>query len=330
MMQSDNIKLEVRDLHTQFEIGKRVVHAVNGVSFNVYDGEMLGIVGESGSGKSVTIQSVLGLVKRPGKVTRGEVFLDGNPIHNLPEREMRKPRGTKLAMIFQEPLTALNPSFTIGWQIDEVYKLHRREMSRPDREGKVREMLEKVKIPDAAMRMKEYPHQFSGGMRQRGLIAIALACQPDILFADEPTTALDVTVQADIMDLIQDLREDMGLTVVFISHNINLVTQRCDRVIVMYAGRIVEEASSEQLIHNPRHPYTVGLIHSIPDIEHPERPIESIPGDIANLDGNHPGCPFSPRCHRACEICRTQSPQRTELEPGHWVSCHCETLKEEL
>lgn len=314
--------LEVKDLHTQFDMGRRTVKAVRGVSFSLHRGEMIGIVGESGSGKSVTIRSILGLIRKPGRVTQGKVLLEGREIQNLPDKELQKIRGTKFSMIFQEPLTALNPSFSIGWQIGEVYKLHRRDMSKADRTKHVLEILNKVKIPDAENRCKAYSHQFSGGMRQRGLISIALACKPDILFADEPTTALDVTVQADIMDLIEELRQEMHLSVVFISHNINLVTQRCDRVIVMYAGRIVEEAPAEQIVDRPMHPYTSGLMASIPDIDHPEKPIESIPGDIANLSDDDAGCPFHPRCKYSCERCRASAPPMREVEPGHFCACH--------
>lgn len=321
-MIQDELVLEVKNLHTQFDMGKRTVKAVKGVSFSLRRGEMIGIVGESGSGKSVTIRSILGLIQKPGRVTQGTVLLEGREIQNLPNRELQKIRGTKVAMIFQEPLTALNPSFSIGWQIGEVYKLHRRDMQKKSRAKYVLDILNKVKIPDAENRVKSYPHQFSGGMRQRGLISIALACRPDILFADEPTTALDVTVQADIMDLIEELRQDMRLSVVFISHNINLVTQRCDRVLVMYAGKIVEEALVEQIVNRPAHPYTIGLMASIPDIDHPERPIECIPGDIANLSDDDVGCPFHPRCKFACAQCREQAPPLREVEASHFCACH--------
>ena len=318
----DELVLEVKDLHTQFDMGRRTVKAVKGISFSLHRGEMIGIVGESGSGKSVTIRSILGLIRKPGRVTQGKVLLEGREIQDLPNKELQKIRGTKFSMVFQEPLTALNPSFTIGWQIGEVYKLHRRDMNKKDRAKNVLDILKKVKIPDSENRYKSYPHQFSGGMRQRGLISIALACKPDILFADEPTTALDVTVQADIMDLIEELRQDMKLSVVFISHNINLITQRCDRVIVMYAGKIVEEALAEQIVNCPLHPYTSGLMASIPDIDHPERPIESIPGDIANLSDDDVGCPFHPRCKHACAQCRESAPAMREIEPGHFCACH--------
>ena len=313
--------LEVSNLKTCFVQGKKTVWAVNGVSFYLKRGEMLGIVGESGSGKSVTARSILRIVKSPGKIMDGEVIYEGVDLLKVPQRKMKKYRGNHLAMVFQEPLSALNPSFTIGWQIEESYKLHEKQSSHKKRRRQVIEMLERVRIPDPERRAREYPHQFSGGMRQRALIATALACRPAVLFADEPTTALDVTVQADIMDLLGELQRDMNLSVVLISHNLNLVAQRCERIIVMYAGTIVETAGSAELLTHTCHPYTIGLLNSIPDIDSDAR-LVAIPGDIADLTDEPEGCAFAPRCGQAMDICRRCRPQMRTVGHEHTCACH--------
>ena len=313
--------LAVRNLETCFTQGKKVVRAVNKISFDLWRGEMLGIVGESGSGKSVTARSILRIIKAPGKIVGGEVFYEGVDLMKVPLRKMKKYRGNHLAMIFQEPLSALNPSFTVGWQVEESYMLHQRHFRHKERRQKVIQMLERVKIPDPERRAGEYPHQFSGGMRQRALIATALACNPAVLFADEPTTALDVTVQADIMDLLAELRRDLHLSIVLISHNLNLVAQRCERILVMYAGTIVEMADSAELLQNTCHPYTIGLLNSIPDVDSNAR-LVAIPGDIADLTDDVEGCVFAPRCAKAMDICIKCRPEMRTVGRGHTCACH--------
>lgn len=319
---ADDRILEVKNLKTFFSQGKKTVRAVNGVSFYLKKGEMLGIVGESGSGKSVTAKSIMRIIKSPGKIVGGEILYNGVDLAKVPKEKMKNYRGSDLAMIFQEPLSALNPSFTIGWQIEEAYRLHGRNIPKAERKKKVIEMLEKVKIPDAERRAGEYPHQFSGGMRQRALIAIALACTPKILFADEPTTALDVTVQADIMDLLAELRRDMELSIIFISHNFNLVAQRCERIMVMYAGTLVESATSKVLLDGSKHPYTIGLLNSIPDIDKPGQKLQAIPGDIADLTDDVKGCVFAPRCSFATERCFKEKPVMRLVGEEHYCACH--------
>jgi oligopeptide/dipeptide ABC transporter ATP-binding protein len=317
-----NIVMSVRNLKTSFFLsGGRKVTAVDGVSFDIYAGETLGIVGESGSGKSVLIKSILNLIPLPGKVESGEVIFGDIDILKLSEQQMQKIRGKEMSMIFQEPMTALNPSFTIGWQIGEVYRLHGNYSKQEIHDMSI-DLLKKVKIPDPEKRIKQYPHQFSGGMRQRVLIAIALACNPRILFADEPTTALDVTVQADIMDLLEDLKNRFKVSIVLISHNLNMVTERSDRIIVIYAGKIQEIAASESLVTNPLHPYTIGLMDSIPDILDDKQKLTAIPGELPDLTEKIPGCCFSPRCARATEKCFTVEPELKEIYPGHFCRCH--------
>ncbi|NLF51590.1 MAG: ABC transporter ATP-binding protein [Leptolinea sp.] len=324
-----SVVLHVEHLRTSFLIGKKkVVTAVDDISFQLLKGEILGIVGESGSGKSVTVRSLLRLLPANASVIADSIMVNNMKVDGLSTSEYRKIRGRVFSMIFQEPLTALNPTFTIGWQIREVFKFRQKKLRNSDIYKRTFDILQRVRIPDIERRIKEYPHQFSGGMRQRGLIAIALASEPEILIADEPTTALDVTVQADIMDLIEDLRRELNLSVILISHNLNLVLQRCDRVIVMYAGQIMEEAESEILLNNPSHPYTIGLLNSIPDISQPDIPLKSIPGDIKDMALNQVGCPFQYRCEMAMPVCNVQRPKLTEIEPGHFVACHLVPSKE--
>lgn len=325
MEQYENKKicLSVRDLRTTFPLPeKRRLVAVDNVSFDLFSGETLGIVGESGSGKSMLIKSVLKLVPKPGEIEKGQVILNGQDISKYNDRQMRRDvRGTKISMIFQEPMTALNPSFSIEWQIGEVYKLHT-NLTKSQRQEKIIELLKKVRIPDPEKRMKEYPHQFSGGMRQRVLIALALACNPNVLFADEPTTALDVTVQADIMDLLEDLKEKNNLSIILISHNLNLVTERSDRIIVFYSGSIMEMASSQDIVKQPMHPYTIGLLNSLPDIQAEGQKITAIPGELPDLANRPKGCVFQSRCSRVMDICREQRPDLKEVAPGHLCRCH--------
>jgi oligopeptide/dipeptide ABC transporter ATP-binding protein len=317
----NNICLEIRNLKTYFFMGRRIIKAVNGVDFNVRKGEMLGIVGESGSGKSVTAKSIMKLISNPGKIISGQILFEGKDLMEASEQEMRNIRGKKMSMIFQEPLSALNPSFSIGWQISEVYRLHN-DMTKKQIYDKTIEMLNKVKIPDPEKRFREYPHQFSGGMRQRALIAIALACNPEILFADEPTTALDVTVQANIMDLLEELRSIMKVSIVLISHNLNLVAERCSRVIVMYGGKIQEMANVDTIISNPLHPYTIGLMNSIPDIDDPHQKLVAIPGEVFDMLSDIKGCSFLKRCRFATPKCKEKEPELIEVGESHYCRCH--------
>lgn len=321
-MEDKELILKVSNLKTSFILNAgRKVRAVNDVSFELYKGETLGVVGESGSGKSVMIKSVLKLIKSPGLIEQGSIELKGTDLVKLSDKEMQKIRGRDMSMIFQEPMTSLNPSYTIGWQIGEVYKLHGKYTKKQIHDMTL-EVLKQVSIPDPEKRMEEYPHQFSGGMRQRALIAIALACKPDILFADEPTTALDVTVQADIMDLLEDLKNSTKLSIVLISHNLNMVTERSDRVMVMYAGRLMEVAETSELVTNPMHPYTVGLMNSLPDISNEGQKLTAIPGELPDLTIEYPGCAFCPRCSKAMDICSKVQPELKEYKPGHFCRCH--------
>ncbi len=317
----NDLCLSVRHLRTNFYTDRGVMHAVRDVSFDVEKGEFLGIVGESGCGKSVTAFSVLNQVQRPGKIDSGEVLFHGTNILELSPNEMRKLRGSSMSMIFQEPLTALNPAFTIGWQIGEAYRIQGEKNKKVIRE-KTLDILQRVCLPDPIMRMKEFPYQFSGGMRQRALIAVALACNPELVFADEPTTALDVTVQAEVLDLLQSLQEEMGMSIVLISHNLNLIGERCSRVLVFYAGKIVEEAETEELFRNPSHPYTRGLLSSLISIrQDAKQKLKTIPGEVPNLLEDIPYCAFAPRCPHAMKRCFEEQPEWTEVGPKHHCEC---------
>lgn len=319
---SKNICLKVRNLKTSFFLGSgRKVQAVRDVSFDLYEGEILGIVGESGSGKTVMVKSILKLITPPGRIENGSVLFNGRDLIKISEKDMLKIRGRHISMIFQEPLSALNPTFTIGWQIGEAFRLHGK-YSRQEIYDMTLEALRKVSIPDPEKRMHEYPHQFSGGMRQRVLIATALSCNPKILIADEPTTALDVTVQADIMDLLDELREKFNISIILISHNLNLVTERSDRIIVIYAGSIQEIATSEEIVQNPLHPYTVGLMNSLPNIVEEGQKLTAIPGELPDLTEDIKGCCFAPRCAHATERCLKETPELYEINPGHFCRCH--------
>ena len=301
--------LEVRNLETRFYTQDGVVHAVNGVSFELHEGETLGVVGESGCGKSVTMLSILRLIPSPpGRITGGEVLFEGRDLLKMTDDEIRQVRGNRIAMIFQDPMTSLNPVLTINQQISEALQLHLgmdKEMARK----RTIELLEMVGIPSAAERVDDYPHQFSGGMRQRVMIAMALACNPQILIADEPTTALDVTIQAQIIDLVKRLQEEIGMAVIWITHDLGIIAGLADRVVVMYAGFIIEEATVHELYGDPRHPYTLGLLGSVPrlDEKRPEKlySIEGLPPDLIQLPQ---GCPFAPRCAYAIEKCLEENP----------------------
>ncbi len=303
--------------------GKVPAKAVDGVSFNIYEGEVLGIVGESGSGKSVTAYSITRLVPDPpGKIVGGEVIYKGKDLLKISYEEMKEYRGKEIAMIFQEPMTSLNPVMKIGDQITEVILKHEK-ISKEDAFKKGVNMLELVGIPSPESRMKDYPHQYSGGMRQRVMIAIALACNPSLLIADEPTTALDVTIQAQILDLMLKLKnERKESAILLITHNLGVVAEMCNRVIVMYGGKIQEIANVDPLFETPLHPYTVGLLESLPDPEHPKEKLQAIPGIIPHILELPKGCKFATRCTRVFEKCWEVEPELLEIEPQHFVRCH--------
>jgi oligopeptide/dipeptide ABC transporter ATP-binding protein len=316
--------LEVKNLRTVFYTEDGVVRAVDGVSFEVYPGEVLGLVGESGCGKSVTSLSIMRLIAPPGKVLEGEIFLDGKDLLKLPESEMIKVRGNRVSMIFQQPQTALNPVFKINDQIAEVLNIHQNLGKDAGRDRAV-ELLKMVGIPDAERRSESYPHELSGGMAQRVMIAMALACVPEVLIADEPTTALDVTIQAQILDLMRDLRERMGTSVILITHDLGVIAEMAERVAIMYAGEIVEQTDVNTLFDQPMHPYTQGLIDSIPVLGQIKDRLAVIPGSVPNLVNLPPGCRFAPRCltreKYGLKICAASKPDLIEAKPGHLVRC---------
>ncbi len=316
--------LEVRGLKTHFDTRDGVVKAVDGVSFHIDRGEVLGLVGESGCGKSVTSLSIMGLVAHPGEVVAGEIFFDGKNVTDMKVDDVRKLRGEHVAMIFQQPGSALNPVHRAGVQIKEVFKLHR-DWSKDVQQEKVIEMLNRVGIPDPESRAKAYPHELSGGMGQRVMIAMALACEPELLIADEPTTALDVTIQAQILDLMRGLQESSNTAVLLITHDLGVVAEMADRVAVMYAGEIVEEADVRTLFKKPMHPYTQGLIGSIPVLGALTETLDTIPGIVPSLIDLPPGCRFAARCVARVEndlaICNEQRPELLEVSKDHTVRC---------
>jgi oligopeptide/dipeptide ABC transporter ATP-binding protein len=317
--------LEIKELRTYFFTYEGVAKAVDGVSCQLEKGEPLGVVGESGCGKSVTALSVLRLIPvPPGRVVGGEILFKGRNLLGLSEDEMRKIRGNRISMIFQEPMTSLNPVFTVGNQIRETFKLHQ-GLSKKESLEKSIEMLRLVNIPTPERAVERYPHELSGGMRQRVMIAMALACNPEILIADEPTTALDVTIQAQILDLMNKLKEELGMAIILITHNLGVVAETAKRVIVMYAGKIVEEAQTKTLFGNPQHPYTMGLLKSIPvlgdKIRRGKVRLNEIPGVVPSLYELPSGCKFSTRCPFVMDICKEKEPELKEIEKGHFSSC---------
>ncbi len=312
--------LEVRDLRTWFHTEAGVGRAVDGLSFDLGRGETLGLVGESGCGKSLAALSVLRLVAPPGRIEGGRVRLRGRDLLGLDEEEMRGVRGNEIAMIFQEPMTSLNPVLTCGDQIAEAVRRHR-EVRRQEARERAVDMMRRVGIPAPEQRVDEYPHQLSGGMRQRVMIAMALSCNPEVLIADEPTTALDVTTQAQILDLLQRLQAEFRMAVLLITHDLGVVAEVADRVAVMYAGRIVETAETARLFASPRHPYTRGLLRSVPQLEGPLRRLEVIPGRVPEATDFPGGCRFHPRCPLAEDRCRSQAPVLEEVAPGHGTAC---------
>ncbi len=316
--------LEVSDLEVEFAVDDGKIKVLDGVSFKVAPGQTLGIVGESGCGKSVTSLAIMGLLPRPhGQVVAGSIRFQGEELLTLAPDQMYKVRGNRISMIFQEPMTALNPVQTVGDQLMEVFSLHRPDFSKAQRKEAAIAMLQKVGIPEPAQRFAVYPHNLSGGMRQRVMIAMALACEPDLLICDEPTTALDVTIQAQILDLMKALQAQTGMAIIFITHDLGVVAELCDEVVVMYAGRAVERADIFELFDHPRHPYTHGLMASIPRLEDvPKSLLKTIKGQVPALHEMPAGCRFSNRCPHATEICVSTIPATEQLSDRHAVACH--------
>ena len=313
--------LDIKEERLSFFTPAGEVKALNGVSFAMNQGDVLGIVGESGSGKSVTAYSVMGLTAYPGKLVGGTVWFNGHEIEKMKEKDFRKIRGNEVSIIFQDPMTSLNPVYTIGNQIVEVIRLHTKK-SKQEAWARAEELLELVGINEPDRRLKQYPHELSGGMRQRVMIAIALACEPKLLIADEPTTALDVTIQAQILELMNDLRHKLGMSIIMITHDLGVVAQMCEKIAVMYAGHIVEYGTTDEIFYNPQHEYTKGLINSIPKLNAEEKerlvPIEGQPVDLLNPPA---GCPFAPRCKSCMKVCLNKMPPRTELSDTHYTYC---------
>lgn len=312
--------LQVENLVTKFKTADGKLSAVRGVSFSVDRKETLCIVGESGCGKSITSLTVMGLLPSNGEVAEGSIKFEGIELTTLKREELRKLRGNKMSMIFQEPMTALNPVFTVGYQLREPLMIHK-GLSKGEAHKEGIELLKQVGIPYPEKRMKQYPHELSGGMRQRVMIAIALACKPSLLIADEPTTALDVTIQAQILDLINDLKDQLGMGVIMVTHDMGVVAEVADRVMVMYAGEKVEEADVETIFNNPQHPYTRGLLKSVPNVDDKEHVLDPIPGTLPSMNEQIDGCRFHPRCEFATDKCRSIEPKTFNLKNGHWVKC---------
>ena len=313
--------LEVDNLTTAFQTERGEVTAIEEVSFSLDQGEILGIVGESGSGKSVTALTIMGLLPRPpARIVAGEVRFAGEALIHQSEARLRKIRGSGIAMVFQEPMTSLNPVFSIGEQLMETLRAHERLSPRAQRDRAV-EMLDKVGIPSPALRLADYPHQLSGGQRQRVMIAIALACRPRLLIANEPTTALDVTIQAQILDLLMDLRDEFGMAIMIITHNMGVIAQTADRVMVMYAGRVVEEAPVARIFDRPSHPYTRGLLDCVPALDQEKDRLVAIPGTLPDPARRPPGCRYAPRCGLSVEACAAAIPALAAIEAGHRAAC---------
>ncbi len=314
--------LEVKNLKTYFHTFRGVVKAVDGISFHVDEGEVLGIVGESGSGKSVTSFSLLKLIEPPGRVTADSILFSGEELTKKSEKEMTRVRGGDISMIFQDPMTSLNPLYTVRRQIEEMLELHEKRMSAAARKARALELLKMVGIPSPEERIDAYPHQFSGGMRQRVIIAIALAANPKLIIADEPTTALDVTIQAQILGLMNGLVRERGASLILITHDLAVVSQMSDRIQVMYCGKIVESGTRDDVIERSMHPYTVGLIRSIPRSGERRKRLDQIPGMVPSMTDLPNGCAFAPRCEHSSEVCLQKVPQPLEVSSGHIVACH--------
>ncbi|MGF9978784.1 ABC transporter ATP-binding protein [Viridibacillus arvi] len=321
--------LRVRGLQTTFFTDDGEIPAVDNINFSVREGEILGIVGESGCGKSVSALSIMGLVPSPpGKITGGQIEFDGKDLTKLSQKEMRKVRGKDIAMIFQEPMTSLNPLFTIGNQLMEAILIHHKDWSKKQARNRAIEMMKLVGLPRAEELIKEYPHQLSGGMRQRVMIAMALVCDPKVLIADEPTTALDVTIQAQILQLMKDLNERLNTAVIMITHDLGVVAETCERVVVMYGGQVVEEGPVKLLFTDPQHPYTKGLIQSVPDMRFKKQRLYSIPGNVPKPGSVNTGCRFAARCEFAFEQCRVENPNLYQTSPEHKTRCFLHERKE--
>jgi len=312
--------LEVKDLRTSFFTPAGEVKAVNGVSFNLDHGKVLGIVGESGSGKSVTAYSVMQILEKTGKIVGGSVKFNGQELVGIGEKGMKSIRGNKISIIFQDPMTSLNPTYTIGHQLMEAIMLHTKRNRKQAKERAI-EMLRLVNVNEPEKRMNQYPFEFSGGMRQRVMIAMALACEPDILIADEPTTALDVTIQAQILELMQSLQKELGMAIIMITHDLGVVAQMCDEVIVMYAGSICEQGTADEIFYNPKHEYTKGLMRSIPTVDSDGSRLQPISGTPIDLLNMPQGCPFAPRCDAAMKICMRERCQRMQINADHQAAC---------
>jgi len=312
--------LIVKDLKTYFYTYEGIVRALEGVNFKINKNKIIGLVGETACGKSVTALSIMGLIHDPGKIIEGEIFFNGVNLLKNSKDEMRQIRGKKIAMIFQEPMTSINPMFTIGDQIAEIIMLHEK-LGKKEAMGKALEMLKNVKMSDPEEVLKKYPHEMSGGMRQRAMIAMALSCSPQLLIADEPTTFLDVTVQAQILKLMKELAQEIGASVLMITHDMGVVAQMCDEINVMYAGLVIESAKTREIFHNPKHPYTTGLMKAVPRIVKTDVKLVSIPGTVPNLITPPSGCRFHPRCLQVMDICKEAVPNAVEVTPGHHVSC---------
>ena len=321
-MENQEQLLNIENLTTRFYTEEGVVHAVEDVSYQLYKGDTLGVVGESGCGKSVHAMSIMGLIPSPpGKIESGKVEFLGQNLLDLSENEMRKVRGNQIAMIFQDPMTSLNPVLTVGFQITEALKLHQ-NMNKNQARDRAAELLSLVGIPEAKQKLDDYPHHFSGGMRQRAMIAMALSCDPIILIADEPTTSLDVTIQAQIIDLVNNLKEKLGMSVIWITHDLGVIARMVNRVNVMYAGMIIEKGTVNEVFDNPKNPYTVGLLGSLPNPEDTsKKKLYSIPGEPPDLIGEIQGCPFAPRCTFVVDRCRQEMPPLEKINKNHEVAC---------
>lgn len=318
---SDTV-LELDDLTIRFKLKHGDLTAVNGVSFKVKRGETFGLVGESGSGKTVTARSIMRLVPMPpGEIVKGKVLFEGESVYDKSDNEMRDMRGKKVAMVFQEPMSALNPVFTVGSQIGDALRSNL-GMNKQEAEERVIELLSLVGIPSPGSRLDSYVHEFSGGMRQRVMLAMALSCDPTFLIADEPTTALDVTIQATILELIESMIDRFGMSLIFITHNLGVVAHACDTIGVMYASHVVELASTKEIFKNPQHPYTQGLLNSIPRLDQQSKYLTPIKGLVCNMMNPPTGCKFHPRCDHAMDVCRQEIPQMKEVAPGHFAACH--------
>ena len=316
---SENI-LSVQNLHTSFHTDKGEVKAVNGVTFNLEKGKILGIVGESGSGKSVTAYSIMRILEKNGRITEGKILYKGQDIAEFSEKQMREFRGKCCSIIFQDPMTSLNPVFTVGNQLKEAIELHTDRKGK-EAEARAIEMLTLVGVNEPEKRVKQYPYELSGGMRQRVMIAMALACEPDILIADEPTTALDVTIQAQILELMQSLQKKLGMAIIMVTHDLGVIADMCDEIIVMYGGRVCERGTAEDIFYRPHHEYTKGLLRSIPNVDRICEKLIPIPGTPINLLNMPKGCAFCPRCEEAMKICIEEQPPEMQMPDGHFASC---------